>query len=214
MLLVFRPPVDSTSFCKTLPHPPSWRWIDCAQLARHVWYAESDGDYTLVALCQKIGHSFKHHDALEDAKAAGQLLLAVLQKMDVNIVDWQIATEPTKASASNWIRFPRHVKCDGNPSGPLYGQVIVFTGSLRTPRAEAARIAAELGCDVADAVTKKTSILVVGDQDIRLLAGHVTSRKQRRAQELISDGYNIKILCESDFNALTRMSTATIDDGD
>jgi DNA polymerase III subunit epsilon len=72
-------------------------------------------------------------------------------------------------------------------------------------RSEAAEIAASLGCEVDANVTKKTTTLVVGDQDIEKLAGHEKSRKHRRAEELISDGQRIRILGETDFNELARM---------
>lgn len=48
-------------------------------------------------------------------------------------------------------------------------------------------------------MTRDTTILVVGDQDIRLLAGHDKSSKHRKAEKLIKDGYSIRIIGESDF---------------
>jgi DNA polymerase-3 subunit epsilon len=75
-----------------------------------------------------------------------------------------------------------------DPNGPLFGDVLVFTGSLSMLRREAADVAAKAGCEVADSVTKKTTILVVGDQDIRALNGHEKSGKHRKAEELISKG--------------------------
>jgi hypothetical protein len=49
----------------------------------------------------------------------------------------------------------------------LYGHVLIFTGELeKVSVPEAARIAAEMGCDVKDALpTEKTTRLVVGKQD-------------------------------------------------
>jgi DNA polymerase-3 subunit epsilon len=48
-------------------------------------------------------------------------------------------------------------------------------------------------------VNKKTTLLVVGDQDISRLAGHDKSSKHRKAGDLIGEGQNIRILGESDF---------------
>jgi DNA polymerase-3 subunit epsilon len=51
-------------------------------------------------------------------------------------------------------------------------------------------------------VTKKTTLLVVGDQDIKKLGGNEKSSKHRKAEELIQQGHAIRILCESDFRFL------------
>lgn len=95
-----------------------------------------------------------------------------------------------------------HIKRDGNPEGPLYGEVVVFTGALSTERADAADLAAKIGCRVDSGVTQRTTLLVVGDQDIRKLAGHEKSRKYRKAEELVAKGQAIRVLRESDFKEL------------
>jgi DNA polymerase-3 subunit epsilon len=43
---------------------------------------------------------------------------------------------------------------------------------------------------------------VVGDQDIRRLAGHEKSSKHRKAEELIRQGQRIRIVGESDFKSI------------
>jgi DNA polymerase-3 subunit epsilon len=74
------------------------------------------------------------------------------------------------------------------------------------PRREAADLAAAIGCTVEDGVTKKTTLLVVGDQDVRRLAGHEKSSKHRKAESLIETGQPIRILRESDFKKLASQS--------
>lgn len=91
---------------------------------------------------------------------------------------------------------------EGNPEGVLYGQVIVFTGTIGMPRRKAEEIAAEIGCRVSSAVTKKTTLLVEGRQDAKKFAGHEKSKKRRRAEELIEQGVPIKILNEAQFETL------------
>jgi DNA polymerase-3 subunit epsilon len=91
---------------------------------------------------------------------------------------------------------------DGNPQGVFYGETMVFTGALEIPRWQAAEMAAKIGCVVGEGVTKKTTILVVGDQDTRNLAGHEKSSKHRKAEKLMQEGQAIRILRESDFKAL------------
>jgi DNA polymerase-3 subunit epsilon len=94
---------------------------------------------------------------------------------------------------------------DGNPDGPFYGEVLVFTGSLSIIRHEAADLAASVGCRVDSGVTKRTTILVVGDQDVEKLAGHDKSSKHRKAEELIQCGQHIRIIQESDFRELVEI---------
>ena len=66
-------------------------------------------------------------------------------------------------------------------------------------------MAAKIGCSISDGVTKKTTILVVGDQDVKKLAGHEKSSKHRKAEELIQKGQALRILRESDFKELVNL---------
>jgi DNA polymerase-3 subunit epsilon len=105
------------------------------------------------------------------------------------------------AGQGHWSsEWPSSSKRDGNPEGQLFGETLVFTGSLAIPRREAADAAAAAGCRVDESVTKHTTMLVVGDQDVRtLIAGHVKSTKYMKAEQLIGKGQLIRILGESDF---------------
>ena len=109
---------------------------------------------------------------------------------------------PTRALAKPAIALTR----DGNPEGPLFGEVLVFTGALSMPRHEAADEASAAGCEVASSVSKHTTLLVVGDQDIRKLAGYEMSSKHRKAEELIAQGQKIRIIAESDFKRITDLA--------
>ena len=81
---------------------------------------------------------------------------------------------------------------------------MVFTGALEIPRREAADLAASIGCSVASGVNKKTTILVIGDQDISKLAGKDKSSKHLKAEQIISKGQKIRIIKESDFKLLVK----------
>ena len=111
-----------------------------------------------------------------------------------------MAPAPRRASATS-------VRRDGNPKGELAGEVLVFTGTLEISRQEAVNIAASIGCQVGPSVTKKTTILVVGDQDISKLVGHEKSSKHRKAEELIAAGAPMRIIGESDFMELVKQSS-------
>ena len=180
--------------------PPSYIWLDTARVARRTWSAFAVRGYGLSNVCKELGYQFRHHDALEDAKAAGQILLAAMRHSGLGLDEWLTRVRQpidlSKASSSS------AVKRQGNAAGPLHGEVIVFTGALKIPRREAADLAARLGCQVAANVTKNTTLLVVGDQDVKRLAGYTKSNKHRRAEELILAGQHTRILQESDFREL------------
>jgi DNA polymerase-3 subunit epsilon len=173
-------------------------WLDSARVARRTWPQFARRGYGLHNVCAAIGYEFRHHDALEDAKAAAQILLAAVKETGLNLEGWlrrveQPISEPLIAQA-------------GNPEGPLQGEVLVFTGALQMTRSDAARIAVAVGCTVEEGVNKRTTILVVGDQDAMKLAGHEKSSKHRKAEDLIRNGQEIEILAEKDFESLVRVS--------
>ncbi len=193
------------AFSKYEIRPLMTTWLDSACVVRRTWKDLATGGYGLANVSARIGYEFNHHDALEDAKAAGFVLLAAMKETQLDLDGWlkRVKQPIFPAQASNGAAVCR----DGNPEGYLYGEVLVFTGALEMPRNESANLAASLGCSVANGVTKKTTILVVGDQDVCKLAGYAKSSKHRRAEELVAAGYPIKIITESDFKVLAESRT-------
>ena len=175
---------------------PEITWLDTARVARRAWSEFSERGYGLANVCRKIGYEFQHHDALEDAKAAGEILLAASRETNLDLTGW---AKRVKQSIDLSKSSPSSVKREGNPDGLLSGEVIVFTGQLQITKNEAADLAAKIGCDVGQGVTKKTTLLCVGNQGIEKLAGHSKSSKHRKAESLIAKGQNIKIIREADF---------------
>ena len=177
-------------------------WLDSARVARRTWKDCAWGGYGLANICKKLGYVFNHHDALEDAKASGQVLLAAIKATGLDLGSWlervKKPIDPNHSSRGSAIER------DGNPEGELYGEVVVFTGALEIPRREAADLAASIGCSISAGVTKKTTLLVVGDQDISKLAGKEKSFKHLKAEQLILKGQKIRIVKESDFKELAR----------
>lgn len=175
--------------------PPDCTWLDSARVARRTWEDVARSGYGLGPLCHRIGYEYRAHDALEDAKAAAMVFLAAAAESHLDAPGWvERLKQHDHASRSR-------VALAGVADGPLFGEVVVFTGALMIPRREAAELAARMGCDVAPGVTKKTTMLVVGDTDAR---GREKTSKMVKAQQLISEGQDIELLTESDFNQLVR----------
>lgn len=183
---------------------PDCTWLDSARVARRAWEECANSGYGLASVCELIGYKFQHHNALEDAKAAGHVLLAAMAKTGLDLGEWLARVkQPIHPSAAS---YGAAIRRDGNPNGALYGEVIVFTGALAIPRREAADLAASVGCEVDSGVTKKTTLLVVGDSDVQRLAGHEKSSKHRKAEDLVGKGFPIRIIRETDFRELVAMA--------
>ena len=177
---------------------PSIQWLDSSRVVRRAWPEFQSKGYGLKNVCEFLGINFKHHDALEDAKAAGLVLLAAIEHSGVPLSEWiaRLDAPRTRQGTSN------ASKPVVNPDGDWFGEVLVFTGQLQIPRKIASEQAAFAGCRVDSNVTKETTILVVGDQDVARLAGNAKSSKHRKAEDLIAKGQEIRILQESDFERI------------
>lgn len=211
------------TFEKHTIEPLNIRWLDSATVARRTWSEFSKKGYGLKDLCKYIGYEFKHHDALEDAKAAGQVLLEAIKNSELDIYEWlERVNQPTISNSGvGVITFPKNnnqhnwsksgsIKRDGNPKGSLYGEVMVFTGTLtKMSRDHAADLASDTGCKIEENLTKKTSFLVFGHQDLIQTKGKDKSGTHLKAEILISKGQNISILTENQFIELIANAKST-----
>lgn len=168
-------------------------WLDSAKIVRHAWpdrYGRRG--YGLWNVANDLGISFQHHDALDDARTAAEIVIRACTDTGTGIAYWLSEVERR-------VRGNTTVKRIGKYGGALNGENIAFTGSLSVSRRDAADIAAEAGSNVASGVSRKTTILVVGLQDMTRLNGYKKSSKQRKAEDLIVNGADIQIISESDF---------------
>jgi DNA polymerase-3 subunit epsilon len=178
-------------------------WLDSARVVRRAWPEFSKSGYGLANVAAHFGIDYQAHDALEDARCAGELLLRAIADTGLGLEQWLTRVEqPIDPTASCGVRR------DGNPDGELFGETLVFTGALSITRREAADAAAAAGCRVDAGVTKHTTLLVVGDEDLRRLNGHEKSSKHRKAEQLIANGQPIRILGESDFKRVVLRHSA------
>jgi DNA polymerase-3 subunit epsilon len=181
----------------------SCRWLDSAQVVRRAWPQFSKSGYGLTKIAKHLGIDYGAHDALEDAKCAGEVVLRAIAETGLSLEEWLVRVEqPVDLSAIG------SQKQEGKPEGVLCNEVLVFTGALSISRHEAADAAAAAGCQVDHDVTKQTTLLVVGDQDLRKLNGREKSSKHLKAEHLIAKGQDIRILGESDFKRIVLRSSA------
>lgn len=208
-IVVSHTPFDRVAVTRACErHELEWctcRWLDSARVVRRAWPIFSQSGYALSNVAAHLGIHYREHDALDDARCAGEILLRAIAETGLSAEEWLTRVEqPIGSSGSQGTRR------DGNADGPLFGEVLVFTGTLSMPRRMAADDAAGAGCRVDSGVTKNTTLLVVGDEDVRRLAGHDKSSKHRKADELIAKGQPIRILGESDFRRIVLRSNAAV----
>lgn len=189
--------VATTKTCEWLGIPaPNCEWLDSARIARRAWPEKFGArGYGLKNVAKELGIEFCHHNATEDARACGEVVLRAIDHTGIDLADWcKRVKSPIFAK-----QRPTTSDTEPNPNGPFFGSVISFTGALTISRSEAAEKAALIGFKFSPGVTKKTNTLVIGDQDATKLGGKNRSSKHLRAQQLINAGQDIDILTENDF---------------
>lgn len=166
---------------------PACDWLDTARVVRRAWPEYAKKGFGLANLSRRFGIAFQHHDALEDARAAGEILLHAIRASGWPAQQWlQELNRPRAAGAH-----------PANPDGPLFGHEVAFTGTLSRPRRRIGKLAADAGCLVVGGLRETTTLLVVGGG--RPAQAAWKSAKLRRAEELVRLGRTLRILGEAEF---------------
>ncbi|MBQ8089760.1 MAG: 3'-5' exoribonuclease [Pyramidobacter sp.] len=171
--------------------------------------------FGLESVAEKIGFQFEHHNALEDARAAAQIILAAVRETGVS--SWEELEEKLRfhrgvfkdeeyrscrADKGNiHLETVDYTNPDLSPEDfPLWKKNFVFTGTLRSmSREEAMNKVVAAGGGAQNGVTKKTDYLVMGLQDYSLFTDGEKSNKTKKAEELRAKGSAIEIISEADF---------------
>lgn len=176
---------------------PEILWLDSAKMVRNAIPALRKKGYGLKNVCEILGISFQHHDALEDARAAG-------------LIVEHIKTLDQQADLLSMGSYVSQKISEIDPYGPFIGQNIVFTGALSNgTRSIVENLAREHGFTVKDSVTGKTDILVRGIQK-----KVEKSRKELSAEKIIKDASSknvsprLIVLTESDFYRMLEETTS------
>jgi DNA polymerase III subunit epsilon len=110
-------------------------WLDSARVVRRAWPEFSRSGYGLSKVAAHFGIAYRAHDALEDARCAGLLLLRAISETGITAEQWLVrVAQPIHPL----IHARPGYAGGGNPDGELFGEVLVFTGALTIPRGEAA----------------------------------------------------------------------------
>lgn len=175
--------------------------------------------YRLNDVAESINFQFNHHNALDDAKACGAIVLKALENSKANnfeefakeynfICGHMFSDHYKKCSSyvpdySKKLDFSKITATNDNidTDNYLYGKNIAFTGTLLSmPRKEAVQKIVNMGAVFAKTVNKDTNILVFGYLDPKKFAENATtSKKYATAKKLLENGVQIEIINEDDF---------------
>ena len=68
--------------------PIGARWLDSAIVARRAWPERYGRKWNLALIAGDLGIAFRHHDATEDARAAGEIVLRACEYTGLDIDGW------------------------------------------------------------------------------------------------------------------------------
>jgi len=74
---------------------PDITWLDTARVVRRTWLDLSQRGYGLAPVAERLGIEFEHHNAAEDARAAGEILLHAMR--ETNLTPTYSPTRPSKS---------------------------------------------------------------------------------------------------------------------
>ncbi|GAA3692731.1 hypothetical protein GCM10022377_01490 [Zhihengliuella alba] len=153
-----------------------------------------------AAAPQDLGASMASAFSTAPAYAVGD----ELSKATRDALNWRASGGPIPRQP-DWAVWPQEgpnpePDPGADPSHPLHGQTVVFTGNLGISRPEAKQRAAACGAQTASRVTRKTTVLVVGDGFVAsdLRAGRLTS-KARQVLRYREAGQEVEIVSEGEF---------------
>lgn len=171
--------------------------------------------YRLPFVAETLGApTGQHHHALDDARCVAAIVNALAQRCGASSIHDLAAAHQVLVGHMDAGTYRSSVSQSGaaalvqpdinhaaDPHGPLYGRVVVFTGTLMAmPRQDAFTMTAHVGGVPEKATTRRTNVLVVGDLNPAVLRpGEHLSGKARRAFDLQDAGQEIEVMTEMDF---------------
>lgn len=175
--------------------------------------------YALDFIISALGLEMdQHHRAVSDAKACAQIFLCAINKLNVEDTDslFTILNSrigefngethiPQKAirirpNLLSTIDIPEEGAETIDEENYFYGKNVCFTGAFSFGiRKDLLQAIADIGGIPTNSVSSKTDVLVVGQQDYRVVGDSGISKKQKKAMEFIDKGKDIEIMSENEF---------------
>lgn len=174
--------------------------------------------YSLNVILDHLGLKFgKHHKAGDDSRGCAMLLLKCLELENCSLEELESKYNfhrgmfaPCKFKAQQKNEKPYKYKSvieslETNPdlideNNYFFGKSVCFTGTCQYGvRKDLLQKIKDIGGIPMDSVNKNTDVLVVGQQDYRVVGSDGMSSKQKKALKLLEQGHDIEILSETEF---------------
>lgn len=171
--------------------------------------------YRLPYVAAELGVQLdRHHDALGDAMATAEVLVALARMANVSTVAGLLDSYGVRTgfmTSGTYSASARRSKSrvltiggskgNADPDGDLYGRVVVFTGALASmTRQQAWDEVARCGGIAELNTTRRTNVLVLGDLNpASLVPGATLSGRALKAEKLRRAGQQIELMTEVDF---------------
>ena len=195
---------------------PSFDYFCSLRIARYI--IKGCYSYSLNVLAEQMGIDYGvQHRADSDSLGCALILLKCLEKDGCTLDDIeakykfhrgkfapgvfvaQLSTNKGGKTESVLKRLEAHPELvdEGNY---FYGKNVCFTGKCQFgTRQELLQKVMDIGGIPSNTVTNSTDVLVVGQQDYRVVGDSGQSSKQKKALQLLEKGQDIEILSESEF---------------
>lgn len=194
-LLCHNAPADLTILNKSL----TYYFLPMPSFTQVIDTCDAIGKIKLDVLADAYGVKLeRHHDALEDAKATAEIWIKHNQgvRVDASSLLKKSESKSNKSFGDKRLDPDLLVKdlTDANPRNPFYDRKIVITGDFLTDRKTIAYHLKKMGADINSTISKKTDFVLVGQNP--------GPAKMEKIAQLKYDGYEIRLLNESDFEKI------------
>lgn len=198
----------------SIPYP-TFDYFCTLRIARYI--VKGCYSYSLDVVLDHLNIDFGvHHKADSDSLGCSKLLLKCLE-LDGSTLDdleakynfhrGRFAPETFIAhlanASGNYRDFIKELQVNPDTvdeGNYFFGKSVCFTGTCQYgTRKELLKKVAEVGGIPTDSVTAKTDVLVVGQQDYKVVGDSGMSGKQKKALQLLEKGKDIEVLSETEF---------------
>ena len=171
-------------------------FVDTMRLSRRLF--KNERHHRLIDLVTRFGISDNtEHRAMSDVELTNKCYEYMARYILENNIDVK------KLFPKKDTRIAAEIKTNKkefDETTAVYGNTFVFTGALeKMVRRDAMQIVVDMGGFCSDGVNKNTNYLVLGNNDYCKSIKDGKSNKQKKAEKMMLEGYNIQVISENVF---------------